>query len=290
MSTPTIGGYDAAWPVAHPPTSALVVFGYLGGDTPHPWSLADWLSQPARYRVGIWTRSNPQQQAAARGMTSAQLGTEEGRTAASMWQALGATPGSLMGLDLETAIDPDYVSAFDAQVVAYQFKVAAYGSKSSIFQNPRPSGGYWVADLTGQPHLYPGSTVTQYQFESNWDDDTIAAGVVLWDTRPPTAPASGRVRRNDMHLDLVLGDPERVFTNPAAALGGSSTLLIAGDFGDSTVRLAKFLFGGGWVVEEHVITAGGGALSLPLPSEVNKVGLTVTKGDQSWPVGVDVLA
>lgn len=168
-----LAGYDAAYPPGTPPAGDTVVLGYLGGDTPHAWTKGEWDTQPARYRIGIWTRSNP---------TGSGQGNAEGIAAAAAWQALGATPGSLIGLDFETAINGPYVTAFDAAVTAAGFKVALYGSTSTLFQNPKPSGGYWPADLTGIPHLYPGTLLTQYAFESAWDDDTISAAAVLWDT------------------------------------------------------------------------------------------------------------
>src|SRR5579863_3052451 len=89
-------GYDAAYPPSSPPkASNEVVMGYLGGDTPHVWSLAEWNSQPARYRVGIWTRSNP----------GGYNGTSEAQEAVAKWKSLGAPAGSMIALDLETAED-----------------------------------------------------------------------------------------------------------------------------------------------------------------------------------------
>ena len=93
-----------------------------------------------------------------------------------------------------------------------------------------------------------------------------------------------------MHIDLKLNTPV-VFTNPAAALGGTSTMLLACDFGDVTVRVATFSFkSDGWTVVNHDVAAAGGALSLPLPADTNKVSVTVTEGNEQWPVGLDVLA
>lgn len=279
MSTGTVGGYDAAWPAGSPPTGDLVVMGYLGGDTPHPWSPADWASQPARFRIGIWTRSNP---------VDAAQGTAEGRQAVAAWVALGATPGSLLVLDYETAVNGPYVTAFDAEVVAAGFKMALYGSTSTLFQNPRPSGGYFPADLTGTPHLYPGTLLTQWAFEQAWDDDTISAAAVLWDTRPAADPPAKATRRNDMHIDLEPNKPV-VFTNPAAALGGQSTMLLASDFGDAQVRVATYSFAAkGWSVKEYTIGSKGGALNLPLPADTNKV--SVILQTDGVPVGLDVLA
>jgi len=176
-----LSGYDAAYPPASPPGDQ-VVFGYLGGDTPNAWTPAEWAAQKARYRVGIWTRSNP---------VGASQGTSEGRAAAAAWRLLGAPAGTLIGLDFETAVNGAYVTAFDAAAVAGGCKVALYGSKSTLFENPKTSGGYWVADVTGKPHVYPGAVITQYEFESGWDDDEVAGSLIgsLWDTQGGTEMA-----------------------------------------------------------------------------------------------------
>lgn len=282
----TIEGYDASTAPSNPPPGDQVAMLYIGGDTPHVATLAEWNSQPARYRLPIWTRDNP----------AGRDGAAEGRAALAKLDQLGAPRGILIGLDYETAVDAAFVAAFDGVLAAGGNKTVLYGSKSSVFRNPRPSGGYWTADLTGRPHQYPGAVITQWEFETGWDDDTLTAGLPLWDTRPDastpatTVPAATTTRRNDMHIDLKLNTPV-VFTNPAAALGGTSTMLLATDFGPCTVRVATFSFKAGkWTVAMHEVSDTGGAVSLPLPADVNKVSVNVVKGSEQWPVGLDVLA
>ena len=58
IMTGTLTFYDAAWPPARPPVADGCCI-YIGGDTPHVWSLADIASQRARYRLPIFVRSNP---------------------------------------------------------------------------------------------------------------------------------------------------------------------------------------------------------------------------------------
>jgi len=278
MSQNTLGGYDAAWAPGSPPNGDQVVMGYGGGDTPHVWSLADWNSQPARFRLPIWTRDNP----------AGRDGAAEARAFLAYLDSVGAPRGILTVLDYETAVDAVFVASFDGVMVAAGDKVALYGSKSTLFQNPKPSGGYFPADLTGSPHLYAGTLLTQYAFEQAWDDDTISAAAVLWDTRPAVVSPAKATRRNDMHIDLKPNTPV-VFTNPAAALGGTSTMLLASDFGDAQVRVATFSFkSAGWTVKEYTIGSKGGALSLPMPADTNKVSLILQT--DGVPVGLDVLA
>lgn len=278
MNQNTLGGYDAAWAPGSPPPGDQVVMGYGGGDTPHVWSLTDWNSQPARFRLPIWTRDNP----------AGHNGAAEARAFLAYLDSVGAPRGILTVLDYETAVDAAFVTAFDGVMVAAGDKVALYGSKSTLFQNPKPSGGYFPADLTGSAHLYPGTLLTQWAFEQAWDDDTISAAAVLWDTRPAVVSPAKATRRNDMHIDLPYNKPV-VFTNPAAALGGQSTMLLASDFGDAQVRVATYSFkSGGWTVVEHTIGSKGGALSMPLPADTNKVSLILQT--DGVPVGLDVLA
>jgi hypothetical protein len=191
----TLTGYDAAYPVANAPKDD-VVFGYLGGDTPHAWSLADWNSQPARYRIPIWTRDNP----------GGYNGASEARAALAKLDSLGAPRGILVALDYELAQDATYLEQFDGFMVSVGNKVAVYGSKSTLFNNPKPSGGYWPADITDHPHLYPGSLLTQYEFAGDWDDDTVSSALlpILWDSRP-TAPTTTTSQEDTMLILRVQG-------------------------------------------------------------------------------------
>lgn len=171
----TLQMYDAAYPPASPPTTDVVAF-YIGGDTPHVWTAAEIARQRARYRLPIYVRSNP--------------GSHNPHTDATLalrWlQQNGAPRGCAVVLDLETAVDGPYVRAFDADIVAGGYVTVAYGSLSTIFGNPRTSGGYWVANPTGTPHMRSGAVATQWAFDTQlgkpWDLSDIADSVPLWDT------------------------------------------------------------------------------------------------------------
>lgn len=184
-----LSGFDAAYPPSNAPRDQ-VVLGYLGGDTPHVWTPAEWKAQPARFRIGIWTRSNP---------IGAAQGTSEGKAALAAWRTLGAPGGTLIVLDYETAQNAAYLQAFDAQVVAGGCKVAVYGSTSTVYKNPKPSGGYFPADITDTPHLVPGTLITQWKFESGWDDDEIdaSAETMLWDTQAAQGGTTMSIGWND---------------------------------------------------------------------------------------------
>lgn len=175
--------YDAAYPPKSPPPWEVVA-AYIGGDTPHIWTTAEWAAQPARWRLPIWTRSNP---------GPAAEGTLEGGVAALRARQLGTPPtGCAIALDYETAVDDPYLSAFDAAVRAAGYRTLLYGSLSTITGNSTPSGGLWIAHYTGVPHLESHSVATQYADDAllgtDYDASLVADELVLWDTRPAPAP------------------------------------------------------------------------------------------------------
>lgn len=268
--------YDAATPPANPPAWEVVA-GYIGGDTPHVWTLAEWNSQPARWRLPIWTRSNP---------AGASEGTSEGQAAVAKVKALGMPAGCAIALDLETAVAAAYVTAFDAAVVAGGYKTIEYGSASYVFQNPKTSDGYWDALWNQTAQLSSGADATQFagdtQLGEPWDASLVSDSLVLWDTKPtqPTsvpAVSSALKGYNNMHVDLQLNKLV-TFTNPAAVFGGTTHMLFASDFGDATVRVAYFSFHtGNWSVYDYDVSRTGGAVNLSLPGDTNKVSVMVTK-------------
>jgi hypothetical protein len=169
--------YDAAYPPSSPPAWEAVA-GYIGGNTPHVWTDAQWRAQPARWRLPIFTRSHG-------GDPSA-----DAHAAVSWMTAHHVPKGSCVALDYETRVDASYLRAFDAVVVRAGWRAIVYGSRSSVLSNPKPSGGYWVADWTGSPFLYPGSAATQYASDGMlgrpWDASLVADSTPLWDTKAPS--------------------------------------------------------------------------------------------------------
>lgn len=174
--------YDAAYPPTSPPAWEAVA-GYIGGNTPHVWTDTQWRSQPARWRVPIFTRSRGGEP------------STDARAVISWMTAHRVPKGVCVALDYETRVDAGYLRAFDAAVVRAGWKVMVYGSRSSVLSNPRPSGGYWVADWTGRPFLHPGSAATQWASDAMlgkpWDASLVADGTPLWDTKAPANGAGG---------------------------------------------------------------------------------------------------
>jgi hypothetical protein len=180
--------FDAAYPasVLHQGVPAWeVVAGYIGGNTPHVWTDAEWDTLTgkagARFRLPIFTRSHD-------GDPNA-----DARAAVSWLRTHGVPPDCCVALDFETRVDAAYLRAFDWIVQQAGYLTMLYGSRDYVLRNPKPSGGYWVADYTGQAHLYPGSAATQWSgsgpFGGAYDPNVVADATPLWQIGAPMSAA-----------------------------------------------------------------------------------------------------
>lgn len=170
---------DSAFPTKAGPVTDIVLI-YAGGDTPHPWTTADIMGMPERYRFPTWVRSNP----------AGFSGFAEGALFAA-WLASHHVPShTAVCLDLETAVATTYVNEFNQAMRAIGHPLIKYGSKGFIFKNPKTDGGTFVADPTGQSHMVAtGDTVmTQYAFNGGFDLSLVEDSVPLWDTKPSPPP------------------------------------------------------------------------------------------------------
>lgn len=166
---------DAAYPNPQMP-KVQVLAAYMGGDTPHVWTLSEWNAQSEARRLPIWVRSNP-----------GQVNVQNDIVQIMNWINDYQFPkGVTIALDLETAVDANYVSAVDKAVVQSGRLLMKYGSHDYIYQNPPTSGGVWVSDPTGTPHLNSGSNATQYLFANSYDLSLISDTVPLWDLNGTT--------------------------------------------------------------------------------------------------------
>lgn len=170
---------DSAFPSLTGPLTDVVLI-YVGGDTPHPWTLADIKEMPERYRFPTWVRSDP----------TAFSGAAEGAAFLAWLHGHAVPMGVCVCLDLETSADVAYVNDFNMAIRAGGYSLIKYGSMGNIFNNPKTDGGTFVADPTGTPHMVTeGDTVmTQYAFDGTYDLSLVLDSVKLWDTRPPIVP------------------------------------------------------------------------------------------------------
>lgn len=200
--------WDASIPPASPPHWEATA-GYIGGNTPHVWTDAEWRRQTARWRLPIFVRShdgNP---------------TEDAAEATAWLEAHNVPKGATLALDYETRIDAAYLAAFDQAVVGWP--VMVYGTRRTVLQNPEPSGGYWDAQWNNIPHLNPGSAATQYGGDTTlgqpYDASLVADSTPLWDTQEDD------VTIDELRKELsTIGTPSRVALLSLMRRGVNSTI------------------------------------------------------------------
>lgn len=122
------------------PVATKAVAGYIGGDTPHVWTAAEWDRFTGLKKLPIYV---------ATGIAN---GTQDGWDAVKRLYQLNVPKGTAVVYDLETNVWPEAVSNFGAVIRWCGYHTWPYGSKNYIFKNPQLAG-YWVADYTGEPHL-----------------------------------------------------------------------------------------------------------------------------------------
>lgn len=170
---------------------------YIGGDTPNVPLLTQVKELGTRYLLPVWTRSDPENASV----------TTDAQAAIKHLAMIGAPKDCLVGLDYETAQDAAYVTDFSSILDAAGYRVLLYGSKDTVEKNPRPSGGYWDADWTGEPHLNEGSTATQYasseQAKRPYDLSLADAEAAWWDTQSDTVTVT-KVDEYVVELQKVL--------------------------------------------------------------------------------------
>ena len=165
MVLPPVKMFDASEPPASAPAGYRVVAGYIGGDTPHVWTEAEWRRFGRLHKLPIWVRSNPREVNAEADAFGALQRLYE----------LRAPRGITVAIDLETAVDAPYVRKFHSVMRWAGFHVWVYGSASTVFGNPAVDG-YWVADWAGKgPFMYPHRMVkaTQYANGPNYDSSLV---------------------------------------------------------------------------------------------------------------------
>lgn len=171
--------YDASEPPSDPP-HWHVAAGYIGGDTPHIWTLEEWKAQWAPFLLPIWTASNRDDTAAS-----------AGNDAWAMWsvlEKLGVPHGVTIAVDIETAVYKTYLPALDEFLNPW--KIMAYGSMSTLLKNAVPSGGFWAGDWTdtiltgvdinGTEGIVAVQWASSTQLGKDYDASVIESSVPLW--------------------------------------------------------------------------------------------------------------
>lgn len=171
--------WDAANPPASPPAGYDAAAGYIGGDTPHVWTVGQWRQLGKLPKLPIFVRSNPPADA-----THARVqGHADAWRALEQLHRIGCPPGRAVAYDLEQAVNAPLVTAFNDVMSWAGFRVWPYGARSFIFRNPA-CAGRWVADYLDPPvpHMVKGAAVrsTQYRPELAVPGGTVDVSLVKW--------------------------------------------------------------------------------------------------------------
>lgn len=266
--------YDAIVPNAGP-SGWPVAAGYIpGGDAYRGWTDQDWRAEKARYRLPIWVRSNPRDSVE---------GINEGHAAVAWAIRHGQPKGTTIALDLELAVHPAYVNAFNVTLFQAGYLTMAYGSLSTIFGNPHTHGGYWVAHYTGVAHMENGADATQYANHGAYDASLIKDSVPLWDTQShPTKVVelqSGNVNMGAGAMTMVAVAP------------GEHAIAFAADNGKlgklaPSLRVAVSRNGVWDVTPTVVVDSHKGATVIKFTNPANTDAVSIVQnGDGSVPIG-----
>jgi hypothetical protein len=163
--------FDAAFPppTAYPGTQAAA--GYIGGNTPHIWTLEEWLRFRHMRQLPIWVADLGADPAAS-GRFAAQAARGLG------WKPFAAVRRAIVA-DMETSADGSWVNHFAEAVAAHGFVTWVYGSLSSVLRDPARDG-YWVASWDGVPDVEPIPHVVAHQYAPNvpWEGGEVDLSVL----------------------------------------------------------------------------------------------------------------
>jgi len=176
-ATPT--GYQVMIDSAFPANTvtlhgATITLAYIGGDTVHVWTGTEIKDAAARTPLiwPCWVRSNPSQVSAS----------ADANACVSTLKALGVPKGVSCILDLETAVATGYVNTFNAILTAAGYTTTKYGSQGSIWNNPKTSGGTFIAAPgIAFPITMGDAVATQFDFAGSFDLSWVKDGVPLWE-------------------------------------------------------------------------------------------------------------
>lgn len=174
-------GVDAAYPGNPLPDGTQVLAAYIGipgphgPDTPHIWTPQEWngyIDRAPELRlcpiyVHNYPDADPVADAIDAAAAAAKLGWVRGYTGAAR---------RIIALDLETMIDPAWVSQFIAQIDREGYRCMDYGTGSTVRHNPT-GAGYWEAIWTGRRPTALGPDQQGQQYLPNhdgWDYDVFA--------------------------------------------------------------------------------------------------------------------
>jgi hypothetical protein len=163
--------FDASIPPMNPYPGCKAVMGYVGGNTPHVWTLAEWerFSNLAQFPIWVgYHEDHPEQHANACVSAVKNLG----------WAA-HHVPRRAVLLDFETEINPSWIDSFAGVIWEGGYETMIYGSESTIVQNP-PKEGRWIALYNGQMSIPSDPYAVGHQYKANvpWDGTVVDLSVI----------------------------------------------------------------------------------------------------------------
>ena len=147
---PSVVMYDAEFSADIPAEpSDAVIAGYMpGGDPAHPWATKpDWSKFTNRRKLPIFVRSDP----------ANSLAEDDAFKALRDLYDLRAYK-CLVALDIETALDAEYVTKWGDVLSQYDYRPLVYGSTTNLFKLPSLDGRWAAA---------PGKTLHDFYHVQN---------------------------------------------------------------------------------------------------------------------------
>ena len=163
--------FDASVPPSQPYPGCQAVAGYIGGNTPHVWTSAEWQPFAPLVQFPIWV-----------GFAEADPAAHAAECIAAMhslgWAAFRPERRAVI-LDEETQVDAAWVDTFASAIWSAGFETFMYGSLATILHDP-PKEGYLVADWTNIPAIPPYANVIGCQYAANlpWDGTQVDLSVI----------------------------------------------------------------------------------------------------------------
>lgn len=163
--------FDAAWPPSSAYPGCQAVAGYIGGNTPHVWTPAEWGRFAGLVQFPIWVGAGRSD------------GAYDGQAAAGEMHALGWNPGSPNRrgcvLDMEGQVNPGYVDEFALGLWQAGYQTFIYEDEQALQGNPVKEG-IWLALWDGTADLPPFANVLAHQYAPNvpWTGGAVDLSVV----------------------------------------------------------------------------------------------------------------
>lgn len=150
---------DASQPPTSAPADVAGVAGYIGGRTPHVWTVPEWQRFARLAQFPIWvpdTTTHPMGQALDAVAAMRRLG----------WTQFQPDPGRrALIVDMETTVNAPWYAAFADIINNSGYMAVIYGSLSTVLDNA--AADVLAADWDNSPVIPAGQTIHGVQFLAN---------------------------------------------------------------------------------------------------------------------------